>query len=228
MATKERPVDRGTERGRKVIVDAGQHIRQSRRERNLSLAEVGKAVDLSGSQVSRIERALVPNVSVVDLARLHAVVGLDLAVTAYPGGQAIRDAAQNGVIEDFCALLHRSLGWSAEVPLPGRGDQRAWDLVIRGDEWRTAVEAETGPRDAQALMRRIALKQRDSEVDDVILLLRSTVHTRRFLREAGHILRSMFPVDGEVALARLRSGVSPGGSAVIVLPARRRRRSSEP
>jgi transcriptional regulator with XRE-family HTH domain len=222
MATKQRPADIGTERARHLIVVAGGEIRTARRDRDLSIAEVGHAVDLSGSTVSRIERGLVGRVSVADLARLHAVVGLELSVRSFPGGSPIRDAAQVDLIAEFCALMHPSLGWSTEVPLPGSGDPRAWDIVIRGEAWRTGVEAETGPRDSQALIRRLRLKQRDGHVDSVILLLRSTVQTRRFIVEAGEHVRAAFPEDGEAALARLRAGANPGDNAVIVLPGRRR------
>lgn len=222
MATKQRPVDLGTERARRLIEAAGRELRDARRDRDLSMAEVGRAVDLSESTVSRIERGLVAHVSVVDLARLHAAVGLELSVKSYPGGAPIRDSAQLDLIADFCALLHPSLGWSTEVPLPGAGDQRAWDVVVRGDSWRTGIEAETGPRDSQALVRRVRLKQRDGQVDSVVLLLRSTVRTRRFLADAGEQVRAAFPGDGAVALARLRAGADPGENAVIMLPGRRR------
>ena len=222
MATRQRPVDVGTARARSIVDVAGRELRTARRDRDLSMRTVGTAVGLSESQVSRIERGLVDRVSVFDLARLHAVVGLDLAVRSYPGGSPIRDAAQVGLISDLCDLLPTSLGWSTEVPMPQRGDQRAWDLVIRGDGWRTGVEAETGPRDGQALTRRILTKQRDSDMPSTILLLRATVQTRRFLEEGGELLRSSFPVDGSMALGRLRTGQDPGGNAVIVLPPRRR------
>lgn len=222
MATRQRPADVGTDRARRLIDATGREIRDARRDRDLSLADVGRAVDLSESTVSRIERGLVGHVSVADLARLHAAVGLELSVKSYPGGAPIRDSAQLDLIAEFCAVLHPSLGWSTEVPLPSAGDPRAWDVVVRGDSWRTGVEAETGPRDSQALVRRIRLKQRDGEVDSVVLLLRSTVRTRRFLAEAGEHVRAAFPGDGVVALARLRAGSDPRENAVIVLPGRRR------
>ena len=178
---------------------------------------VGAAVGKSEAQISRIERGLVDGVALMDLARLNAVVGLDLTLRSYPGGSPIRDAAQVELIEELCALLHPSIGWSTEVPLPRHGDPRAWDLVMRGTDWRCAAEAETGPRDAQALLRRLAIKQRDGDMDTVILLLRPTVQTRRFLQEAGVSIRSAFPIDGVAALERLRRGDPPGGNAVIVV-----------
>jgi transcriptional regulator with XRE-family HTH domain len=191
-------------------------------DRALSLAAVARAVGLSTSQVSRIERGLVERVSVHDLARLHAAVGLELSVRSFPGGQPIRDGAQVGLLGAFREHLHRSLGWSVEVPLPLPGDRRSWDGVVRGRDWRYGVEAETAPRDSQAVARRLQLKIRDGDVDGCLLVVRPTVQTRRFLATAGDLLRAAFPVDGAGALELLRAGVDPGGSAIVVLPAARR------
>ena len=87
---------------------------------------------MSASKLSRIERSLVPSVTVMDLARLHAVVGLDLSVRAYPGGQPVRDHAQLKLLRRFRSGLHASIGWSVEVPVTGPSDQRAWDAVLAG------------------------------------------------------------------------------------------------
>lgn len=160
------------------------------------------------------------HVSVIDLARLHAVVGLDLSLKSYPSGQPIRDGAQVALLEEFRAHLHRSLTWAVEVPMPISGDQRSWDALVSGHGWRYGVEAETAPRDSQSIARRTQLKQRDAQVEGVLLVLRRTVQTRRFLAEAAGHLRDAFPMDGVRALELLHAGVDPGGSAVVVLPPR--------
>ena len=214
--------DRGTEHGRALRTRAGRELRDARIGLGLSLVEVGRAARLSEGQVSRIERGLVVRVSLEDLARLHVVVGLELSIRSFPGGPPIRDAAHIQLLSEFRSRLHRSLAWAVEVPLPTRGDPRAWDGLVRGPDFRYGVEAETAPRDAQALVRRILAKERDGEVDGVILLLRATLQTRRFLTEAGTWLASSFPVVGSRALELLAAGVAPGGNAVVVLPARRR------
>ena len=218
VATKARQVDVGTGRALELITRSGRELRLARTDRGLSLERVGGAVGLSVSQVSKIERGLVRRVSIHDLARLHAVVGLELSIKSYPAGQPIRDQAQMQLLEAFRAILHRSLRWAIEVPLPLVRDRRAWDAIVSGIDWRYGVEAETAPRDSQALTRRLQLKQRDGDVDGVLLVLRRTLQTRRFLLEAAETLRHSFPVDGERALELLRAGVDPGGNAVIVLP----------
>lgn len=152
------------------------------------------------------------------LARTCAVVGLDLSLKTYPGGQPIRDAPQLALLRAFRTLMHPSLDWAAEVPLPGSGDQRAWDGFLRGREWKYGVEAETSPNDGQATVRRLTLKVRDGGVDGVMLVLPDTLRTRTFLREIDDIVGSTFPVPGSRALELLAVGADPGGSAIIVLP----------
>jgi hypothetical protein len=77
------------------------------------------------------------------------------------------------------------------------------------------AEAETRPRDMQALDRRIALKLRDSGFEHAILLLLDSGMNRRLVRTGA--IPARFVVDGRSALARLGEGRAPGGSAVILL-----------
>jgi len=210
-------VDLGTARAADLIRRAGNEIRQARTDRGLSLAVVGQATGLSVSEVSKIERGLVTRVSAYDLARLHAVVGLELSLRSYPAGEPIRDSAHVALLLDFRRGLHRSLGWAVEVPLPIAGDRRSWDAVVRGDGWQYGVEAETAPRDVQSVVRRIQLKERDGRVSGTFLVVRRTTQTRRFLVEAGALLREAFPIDGRRAIELLRAGVDPGGSAIVVV-----------
>ena len=160
---------------------------------------------------------MVPGVGLLSLARLCAIVGLDLSVRAYPGGPPIRDARHAALLTRFRSTLHPSLRWGTEVPLPNPGDQRAWDAMIRGDGWRYGTEAELNPIDGQALIRRLTLKQRDGAVDGVILLLPETRQARLFRREFADLLAADFPVSARVALARLAAGADPCGSAVVII-----------
>jgi transcriptional regulator with XRE-family HTH domain len=216
MATRERPVERASTRARHLITDLGRELHTARVDRALSLRVVGQATELSASQISRIERGVAPQLTIVQIARLLAAVGLELSVRAYPTGEPIRDIAHARLLESLRRQLHRGLVWRTEVPFPMQGDLRAWDAVIRGRGWSVGVECETRPRDVQALDRRLALKERDGRLDRVVLLLRDSVHNRRFLRVwPGTATR--FSVAGNEALAALRSGRDPGGNAVIRL-----------
>lgn len=215
MPTRERPVDRGTERGRRILADLGRELRTARRDRGLSQKTVGASVGLSGVTIGRIERGLAQTASVLQIARLLETVGLELSARAYPGGPPIRDAAQIALLDRFRTRIHRSLRWLTEVPLPIEGDQRAWDGLIVGDGWRAGVEAETAPRDAQALVRRLALKSRDGGVDVVILVLPRTRTAREFTRDASGTLSPAFPGSGARTLRLLRTGSSPPASAIV-------------
>jgi len=218
MATRSKPIDRGTDRGLRIRTAIGGEIRGARVDRNLSLREVCHAVGVSVATGSRLERGLLDHVDVMLLARMCAVVGLDLSVKAYPGGEPIRDTAQLALLGDFRTRLHPSVGWAVEVPIPIAGDQRAWDGMVRGKDWRYGVEAETAPRDGQATLRRLTLKKRDGQVNGVLLVLRDTRQSRAFLREIEDVVGSAFPVAGSRALELLEVGADPGGSAIVVVP----------
>lgn len=217
MATKQRPADLGRARGRAILAGLLREAADGRRDRGLALAEVGRAIGLSEATLSRTERGLMPDVGVVRVSTLLAVVGLELSARAYPGGSPLRDAGHTSLLGRFRAVLHPSLGFALEVALPHPGDRRAWDGLVRGPGWRYGVEAETHPTDAQALLRRLDLKVRDGDVDGVILVLPATRHTRAFLAAAGDLLATSFPVPGRRAIELLRAGVDPGGGAVVVL-----------
>jgi transcriptional regulator with XRE-family HTH domain len=192
-------------------------IRLARRRLGLSLQFVSRAVGISASELSRIERGLADWVSLLVLCQLCAVVGLDLSAKAYPGGPPIRDAQHRRLLGKLRLLLHSALSWSLEVPLPGPSEQRAWDALIRGAGWRYGVECELNPLDGQAVLRRLALKQRDGMVDGLILLLPETRQTRLFRREFTDELAAAFPIRSVIALKCLAVGRDPGGNAVIVL-----------
>jgi transcriptional regulator with XRE-family HTH domain len=218
MATHEKPANRGARRAAIALVTLGAEYRTARTDRGLSLRDVGAALDISHVAAGRVERGLVPGVSLMMLTRYAEVVGLELSVRAYAGGAPVRDAAHVALLADFRAQLSPRVSWATEVPFPSAGDARAWDALIRGDGWLYGVEAETAPRDVQALGRRMSTKLRDGNVDGLLLVLPSTRRTREFLDAGETHLGPLFPVSGGRALALLRAGLDPGGSAIIVLP----------
>jgi transcriptional regulator with XRE-family HTH domain len=222
LPPRERPVDRGQRLGSAALRRIGEELRLARVGRALTIAAVGRAVGISTAELSRIERSRAPRVPFITLARVAAAVGLDLSARLYPGGTPIRDAPQTSLLSDFAFELDASLRWDTEVPLPIAGDARAWDGMIRGAGWRFGVEAESSPRDGQALVRRLQLKLRDGEVDGVILLVRDTRQTRLFLDAAETELAAFFPLGSREVLAALRRGERPAGNGIVVVARRRR------
>jgi transcriptional regulator with XRE-family HTH domain len=195
----------------------GREARIARRDRGLSLRAVAEAVGVAPATIWRFENGRTPGVSVVLVARILAVVGLDLSARAFPGPDVVRDQAQVRLLARFRNRLHASLAWSSEVPFPNAGDRRRWDGMVRGPGWRYGVEAETGPQDAQALAGRLQLKLRDGGVDGILLVLPDTRRVRLFRVAAESLLGPLFPMPGSEALERLAAGQNPGGSAMIVV-----------
>jgi transcriptional regulator with XRE-family HTH domain len=217
MGARERRVDAGAARGRALTTAILAELRSARLDRGLAGADVAREVGISQSQYSRIERGLTESLSIGEASTLLAAVGLDLSVRAYPGGQPLRDAAHAALIGRFRAELHPSLRLITEVPFPGPGDRRAWDVVVLGTDWRHGVEAETRPRDRQGLERRMVLKERDGDVSSMSLLLLDSRYNRDFVRAHRDVLAERFAVPGKRALELLRAGVNPGGNSIILL-----------
>ena len=217
MGGHERADDRGRRRALEALRSIGGELRQARLDHDLSQAEAARACGISSSAWSRLELGQVPGASLPVLSAALAVVGLDLSVRTYPGGRVHRTAGHARLLERLRVELAPSAGWRTEVPFPNAGDRRAWDALIGIADVRIGVEAETRARDEQEIERRLALKRRDGRVYHVILLLANTQGNRLFVRAIGAGFRSAFPMDGKVMLARLRAGLDPQGSAIILL-----------
>ena len=218
MSTRERASDVGLIRAASIISELGREVRRARLEHGLSQALVARAARTSRSQVGRIEAAQAPRVSVLELSRLLAVLGLELGARAYPAGQPIRDAAHRALIDRFRARVAPTVAWRFEVPLPIAGDLRAWDAVLLIGTAQIAVEAETRPRDIQALQRRVALKRRDDPgIGAVVLLLADTRHNRELVRDHGDALGADLPLGSAAILAALGEGRQPAGSGLVLV-----------
>jgi hypothetical protein len=66
-------------------------------------------------------------------------------------------------------------------------------------------------------LRRIHLKERDSGVNGVILVLPDTRQSRLFRHHFADLLAADFPVPGRRSLELLGAAADPGGSSVVVL-----------
>ncbi|MEO5884985.1 MAG: helix-turn-helix transcriptional regulator [Candidatus Limnocylindrales bacterium] len=217
MGSRERPVDVGAAVARTIRGRLASEMRSARLQSGLTQVAVATAVGISRSQYSRIERGLSPDVSIDMAARVLAVLGLTLAVQTYPAGDPLRDVAHSALLERLHDRCHRSFRWRTEVPLPIPGDLRAWDATASTPDVRIGVEGETRLHDAQAVDRKIALKERDGAMDRVILLVADTRHNRQSVRAYGDLFQARFPISGSRALELLAAGVDPGGNALILL-----------
>ena len=217
MANRVRRVDEATIAGRRLQADLGEELREARLARGLRQIDVARATNVSHSHISRIERGLLRDLAVADAARHGAAVGLRLHARFYPSGAGLRDAAQVDLLRRFRARIGDAWSWQLEAPLKIPGDMRAFDLLLTGAGGSIAVEAITRLRDAQAQLREATRKQRDGEVNRLVVLLAATHHNRDALDSAADVLATAFPLTTRATLAVLANGEDPGQNGIVLL-----------
>jgi len=165
--------------------------------------------------MSRTERGT-RSATIDELAAMAAVVGLDLVVRLYPGPDPVRDHAHVRLLARLQAELP-GLKWLTEVPLPVPGDQRAIDAVVHLGSRRVGFELETRLVDAQSLVRRLMLKQRDAGIARMIVVLADTRANRAALAAGGETLRPAFPLARHQVIASLRAGRVPDANGIVLV-----------
>ncbi|MGH2357541.1 MAG: hypothetical protein ACRDGJ_05955 [Candidatus Limnocylindria bacterium] len=99
--------------------------------------------------------------------------------------------------------------------MPIVGDLRSIDAVINRPSLHTGFELESRLTDAQALVRRILLKQRDAGLACMILVLADTLANRQAVAAADATLRPAFPLDARRVMAALRAGRTPEANGIL-------------
>jgi transcriptional regulator with XRE-family HTH domain len=215
VPARERVADLAKRRSATQLQQVGRELRNARIARGLGQGFVAAAAGISQPQLSRIERGVLPRVSLETVGIVALLLGFDASVRLFLSGEPIRDKAHVALLERFRMAVGETWRWAAEVPLPIPGDRRAWDRLLRGAGVVIGVEAETRPTDMQELQRRLALKKRDGQVDRVILVLADTAWCRQLLRLND--IDATFPMPGKVALRALAEGRDPRGDAAILV-----------
>lgn len=210
-------MDDATLRGLRLQVELGSELREGRLARGLRQTDVARVVGVSHARISRVEIGALRNLSVVDLSRHAATVGLKLHARFYPADGGLRDAAQLDLLRRLRARIGDRWHWQLEAPLNIPGDQRAFDALLSRGEASVAVEAITRLRDAQAQLRAAALKQRDGQVARLVMLIRATHHNREALASAADVLATTFPLGTRATLAALTQGLDPGDNGIVLL-----------
>ena len=156
------------------------------------------------------------------LARAGAVVGLDVRIRAYPGGDPDSGTRHRPgcwcIGTDWrrpCASATRSPCRSSATSAHGMRASRDWST-------RRAVatprgRSRTRVTDVQSLVRRLQLKVRDGGEDRVLLVVADTHHNHAVVRGSRPTFDAQFPVDARTALADLSAGRCPRGSALVFL-----------
>lgn len=218
VASRGSRLEEGLADGRELAGVTSRELRDARLAAGLSQATVARAAGMSGSQWSRLERGAIRRPDVLQVCCAARVLGLRASVKLYPVASPLRDAGQLRVFERLLAVVGAPLTVHREIGLPIAGDLRAWDAMITGGGSPCFADLETHVTDAQALERRVRLKQRDDPRATVVLLvLARTDHHRRLLAEHREVFRDLLPLDGTPILAALRAGRRPAASGMVLL-----------
>lgn len=201
------------------LVALGDELRERRLELALTQQHVASASGISRSAISRTEAGKAAHLTVVELAVVASVLGLDSVVRGYPGGTAVRDAGQSSELQSFLHMAAPPLRYRIEVPLPivaDRPERRAWDAVLFGHGERTAIELEMRLRDIQGQRRRIGLKRRDDPTERFLLLVADTRGNRRVLSEFEALFADLRRLRSDVVELALRSGEHPPTGMLLI------------
>jgi transcriptional regulator with XRE-family HTH domain len=208
---------RGRRQARRVAREFGQELLAARKQSGVSQETAARAAGMSRAQFGRIERAEIRGLTFDQASRAAAAVGLRLVVKTYPDGDPARDAAHLALAERFRRRLPPHATWRTEVPIPMPGDQRAWDGVATVNRRRAGCELETRLHDLQAQQRRLTLKERDGNVDVLLLVVSDTTANRSFLDQHREQLRGLLPLDSRQVLDAFRRGELPERSGIVIV-----------
>ena len=217
MANRTRAVDEARRSWHQRRVSLGGDLRTSRLMNGATQADIGAAIGVSASEISRREHGDAPNVSARSLSEQAAAVGLRLVITTYPAGGGVRDAAQLKYIHRFLDRVSDRFLRELEAVIPLPGDLRAVDVVLRSAGCLIAVEVITRLGDVQAQIRFARNKARDIGATRLVLAVAGTHANRRVLDEARSALNGAWDLDTRRAMATLAAGRQPDHDALILI-----------
>lgn len=219
MANRERRLERAAWLMRRDLEELGADLRGARLASGLTLRDVAAAMGVSAQTALRNERPRFPPGPSPDLLARHAAaVGMRARIKVYPEGGPLRDAAQIELMRRFRDRLPQAPRFEFEVPVSAQpGDMRAWDAVIHLPGCRCAIEFVTRFHDCQAQLRAFQLKQRDGDVDRLIVVVKATHANRRALSAARDVIDAAFPAGTRTVMAALSAGRDPGANGMVLL-----------
>ena len=216
MPAVMRILDEAMRREAKLRRQLGEELRQARFISGLSQRDVAAVLGCCGATISRVERGLVPRLTLRHVTRHAAVIGLILRADVLPAGASIRDAGQLKVINRLEPHVGAPFRWMLEMPI-GPRDLRAFDAGAVQPGCRVAFDVWSRVRDLQAQARASQRKQVDARIDRLILVFGDTWSNRRAVREAGEALRRAFPLTSRQILGALRAGSDPGANGIVFI-----------
>ncbi len=200
-----------------VLREIGREVRVARILSGMTQSQVAAILHTSTSHVSRVEHGLIKGITLTQLFRHAAIVGLKPYIKLFPLVARPMDHAQLALFTRFRERIGNAWQVIVEAPMPIVGDLRACDALLSIPGCRCVVEVITRLADLQAQLRSARRKVRDLEADRLIFVVLGTETNRRALRDAGRAVDDAFPLRTKAALARLAEGVDSGADALIML-----------
>jgi transcriptional regulator with XRE-family HTH domain len=204
-----------------LVARAVDELRNARLGGGLTQAEVAQLVGVTKAQMSRLEAGQIQKVTVERLSEVASVLGYEVSLGLHPIGDPVRDKGQVAIGRRFDAILSDAWRVTNETLLPGSGEQRAWDKLLRllaaSPPYLVGIDIETRVRDIQALTRRTRLRERDGMVDAILIVLSDSANNRRLVDELRKSLGPAYSTSPRRTLAALRSGQRLVGSGVVLI-----------
>lgn len=187
----------------------------------LSHDQLAAALGRSPTSVRRLLTGGLEDSGVIALSEVASVLGFEVSLGLHPVGDALRDKGQLAVGRRFDELLASVWRVTDETLLPGAGELRAWDKLLRlvgaSPPYLVGVDIETRIRDIQALTRRTRTPERDGQADAILIILADTATNRRLAPELRSALGDNYTTTPRALLRNLRSGERLVGSGVVLV-----------
>lgn len=218
MPIRRDPIDEAARRARQQVERALADIRDARRNAGISHASMAARLGCSRQLIGAIETGRLEDVGCIQLARIGAVVGVDIPIRTFPAGSPLRDAAQLRLLERFRVSIGEAWTWRTEVPVSVNPlDRRAIDAVLVRGPHRVGIEAVTRILDAQAQTRPILLKQEAAGLQRMVLVLAATRHNRNALVDGAQTLSPAFPLRHRALMRDLKRGRPPPANGIVLI-----------
>jgi transcriptional regulator with XRE-family HTH domain len=190
-------------------------LRDGRMGAAVSQRAIGEALGWSQSRYWRFESGrTIPTVE--EIAAVASLLGLELSLGLHPVGDPLRDKGQQALADRFERILSGAWARQREVPVNGT-DWRSWDMVLWLQRESVGVEFESRFGDAQALVRRTRLRERDGNVDHLLIVGADTRANRIAVDQLRDALGLRFRTSPRLLLQALRLGRPLPGSGLILL-----------
>jgi transcriptional regulator with XRE-family HTH domain len=219
MGAAIRTLERANRQGAWFLRMLGSEFREARIGLGLSQAVVAAGCRMPRVRYCQIEAATIQSLSIIELARIAAVLGLDPSIRLYPGGAPLRDGAHAERLRRLLRIVRPPLSAGTEIALPSspeRRELRAWDAILFGSGERTGIELEMRLRDSQAVERRIALKRRDDPTEHFLLAIADTRTNRHVLASLDNKFAGLGRVQTSRVFAALERGMHPETGYVLI------------